>query len=374
MKIIQIIPHLGSGGGERFVVDLSNELAERGHEVILCTLLTLEGDLGFYVPQVSSRVRLVSLNKGLGLSFAAMWNFAKLVKREMPDVIHSHLNTPPYIALAELFLCKGVHTVHNDAQKEASDRINQIARKLLFKLKRSIPVTISAESHRSFVEFYGFDAPLVYNGRNVSPNMEVSEGVKQEFKEYRRTENTRCIVQLARFEPQKRIPMMARVATRLSKDGYDFCILNIGIPSNLQEYNEVMHSKPSCQYILGQKSNPLEYLKEAGAYALSSSFEGLPISLIEALGVGAIPICTPAGGIVDLVENGVNGILASDLEEESFYEAMKRYLSMTEVELEQMRQKAQQSYEPYSMTKCAGEYINLYEQIRDQNQNHSTIT
>lgn len=363
MKIIQIIPHLGSGGGERFVVDLSNELAERGHEVILCTLLTLEGDLGFYLPQVSPKVRLMSLHKGLGLSFKAMWNFAKLVKHEKPDVIHSHLNTPPYIALAELFLCKGVHTVHNDAQKEASDRINRIARKLLFKLNRSIPVTISAESHRSFIEFYGFDAPLVYNGRNISQDMEVSEAVKQEFKEYRRTEKTRCIVQLARFEPQKRIPMMARVASRLAKEGFDFSILNIGIASNLHVYDEVMRAKPSCQYILGQKTNPLEYLKEAGAYALSSSFEGLPISLIEALGVGAVPICTPAGGIVDLVENGENGILAKEFDEESFYEAMRRYLLMTNEELAQMSLKAQQSYAPYSMTKCADNYLNIYQQV-----------
>ena len=48
MKILQVIPHLGSGGAERFVVDLSNELSKQGHEVVLLTFYDLEGKYGFY--------------------------------------------------------------------------------------------------------------------------------------------------------------------------------------------------------------------------------------------------------------------------------------------------------------------------------------
>ena len=38
MKIIQIIYSLSSGGAEKFVVDLSNQLAKMGHDVTLCML------------------------------------------------------------------------------------------------------------------------------------------------------------------------------------------------------------------------------------------------------------------------------------------------------------------------------------------------
>ena len=41
MKIIEFIPQLGSGGGERFTIDLCNELAKR-HEVILVVSHSLE--------------------------------------------------------------------------------------------------------------------------------------------------------------------------------------------------------------------------------------------------------------------------------------------------------------------------------------------
>ena len=38
MRIVQFIYTLGSGGGEKFVVDLSNELCRLGHEVHLITV------------------------------------------------------------------------------------------------------------------------------------------------------------------------------------------------------------------------------------------------------------------------------------------------------------------------------------------------
>ena len=57
MKIIQVIPHLGSGGAERFIVDLSNELVQMGNNVILLTLYDLEGEYGFYKNDINNKVK-----------------------------------------------------------------------------------------------------------------------------------------------------------------------------------------------------------------------------------------------------------------------------------------------------------------------------
>ena len=102
-------------------------------------------------------------------------------------------------------------------------------------------------------------------------------------------ENTKVIVHLARFQEQKNIPMMARVANRLFSEGYNFTLLFIGNTDNEKILEEVKREMPSCAHVLGERHNPLEYLMEAGCFALSSLYEGMPISLIEALGVGALP-------------------------------------------------------------------------------------
>ena len=58
------------------------------------------------------------------------------------------------------------------------------------------------------------------------------------------------------------------------------------------------------------------------AYELCSSNEWMPISLIEAIGVGCIPVCTPVGGIVDGVHNGENGCLSEAIGEEAYFLAV----------------------------------------------------
>lgn len=365
MKIFEIIPQLSSGGAERFVVDLCNELSEK-HEVTLVVLHSVE-KFGFYRDELSSKVKVVSMNKRMGFDMSLMWRMMWMIKEEKPDIVHTHLNGVVYTALSAVINRRVVHchTVHNTADKEAgSSFVCHVVRRMAFKYHLSMPITISEESQRSFEDYYGIDAPLIDNGRNVPADLALSASVVDEFKKYRRTDKTRVLVCLARMYPVKRHTLLAKVTARLYAEGYDFTVLAIGSTSQIDIVEEVKGLKSDNFYILGERKNPLEYLKAADAYALCSSYEGLPISLIEALGVGAVPVCTPVGGIVNLVHDGENGILAAGLEEDDYYNAMKRFLDLDDEALCAMSKKAKESYVPFSMTECAQKYVSLFEKLR----------
>lgn len=365
MKIFEIIPQLSSGGAERFTIDLCNELSKK-HEVTLVVLHSVE-KFGFYADELASNVRLVSMDKRMGFDISLLFRLWRLIKKEKPDVVHTHLNGIIYISLSAAINRRVVycHTVHNTADKEAgSSFVCRGVRRLLFKTKLSIPITISEESHRSFLDFYGIDAPMIDNGRNIPMNLKLSANVVDEFKTYRRSDKTRVLVCLARMYPVKRHTLLAKVTAQLYDEGYDFTVLAIGSTSQTDIVEEVKGLKSENFYILGERKNPLEYLKAADAYALCSSYEGLPISLIEALGVGAVPVCTPVGGIVNLVHDGENGILAAGLEEDDYYNAMKRFLDLDDEALCAMSKKAKESYAPFSMTECAQKYVSLFEKLR----------
>lgn len=363
MKVIQVIPHLGSGGAERFVVDLSNELVRKGHDVMLLTFYDLEGKYGFYKNDIDERVKLLSLHKSVGFSIKCLWQTFNIIQKERPDIIHSHISSLQYTILPQLFIAKGVHTVHNEAQLEVSSKFEIVLRKFAFRYNVIQPVTISPESHDSFVKFYGKEVPLITNGRSVYGNIIVSKETKEEINGYRTSQNTKVIVQVARFQPQKNIPMMARVASRLYDEKHDFVLLFIGSTENKEIADEVKRQMPPSAHILGERTNPLEYLKEADAFALSSLYEGMPISLLEALAVGAVPICTPVGGIPDVVKDGENGFLSADNTEDSYYETMKKFLNTDCSTLNNMRQKAKASFAPYSMSECADRYLQLYNNL-----------
>ena len=93
---------------------------------------------------------------------------------------------------------------------------------------------------------------------------------------------------------------------------------------------------------------------------LPSIWEGLPVTLLEALSVGCIPICSPVGGIPDVVKDGENGYLSVSCGEEDYYSTMKRFLSLSEDELSLLQQRCKKSFETFDIEKTSKSYLELY--------------
>lgn len=383
MKIVEIIPHLTSGGAERFTVDLCNELAVR-HEVWLVLFFPLENKgLHFLLPEVSGKVHLLSLNKHQGFDLGLVWKIRKAITHISPDIVHCHINSLEYVAPARLLGQQGsrwYYTVHSDARYDAGRGIVNYIRRYAIRHRLLTPVTISDASLRSFRHFYGYDTAMIRNGRNTSPFQgergglpSPSMGTEGVFN----GDRGGLLISLARFSPVKRQDMLARIAKRLENEGYQFRLQLIGQHQDKEMLDAVNHAiscSPSHSgqsrgsvliEIVGEVSNPLDYLAQADAFCLCSSNEGMPISLIEAMAMGAVPVCTPVGGIVNIVKDGVNGFLSADTTEEAYYTALKRFLDTPKEKIKAMSAQAMQAAQPYSMEECAKQYEQLFQQPVD---------
>lgn len=364
MKIVEIIPHLTSGGAERFTVDLCNELAER-YEVRLVLFFPLEDTgLHFLLPEVSRNVHVVALNKHKGFDLGLVWKIRKTIKDISPDIVHCHVNSLEYVALARMFgqdRCRWYYTVHSDARYDAGQGIVNRIRRYAIRHKLLTPVTISEESLNSFRSYYGYETSMIPNGRCIpkTPSLRGRAG-------------ERLLVSLARFSQVKRQDMLARIAKRLESEGYNFKLQFVGQHQDKKMYDAVMkaiNKAPSTLgegrggasiEIVGEVNNPLDYLAEADAFCLCSSNEGMPISLIEAMAMGAVPVCTPVGGIVNVVNDGINGFLSDDITEEAYYKALKRFLDTPKDKIKEMSVQAVQAAQPFSMEECAKKYEQLF--------------
>ena len=110
-------------------------------------------------------------------------------------------------------------------------------------------------------------------------------------------------------------------------------------------------------HFLGEKDNVNDYMMCSDAFCLSSQYEGLPISLLEAFSYGLTPICTPVGGIPDVITDGVNGYLSCGMDVKDYVNAIKRFMDNP------MECDKQVSFykDNYSMDVCAKEYEKLFE-------------
>lgn len=359
-KIVEIIPHLNSGGAERFVVDLSNGFTEK-NQVIIVVLYSINNNW-FYLKELSKNITVISLNKKQGFDVSIIPKLFKLLKNLRPNIVHIHLRGLDYALIPSLFLfnIKFFYTVHSDAYYDSNNLITRFYRWIFFKTRLIIPVTISNESRKSFQKAYGILPNMIFNGRAFT-KLENVEKIEEEIKSYYKTSNTKVFLNVASIQPIKNQLMLAKVIKRLVEEGNDVILLIIGRNSCPAIIETINNLKCNNIYYLGEKEDPRLYMLFSDAICLSSIQEGMPITIIEAFSVGVMPICTPVGGIINMITDGFNGFLSKSFEENDYYDTLKRFLSFNNSYLQVIKKNCSDSISNYEMKKCVDNYLNLFE-------------
>lgn len=366
MRIVQLVFTLGSGGAAKFVVNLSNELAEMGHDVTVVQLRNdqiEEFDIHFNRKFLSENVGYVNLGLTRGYTLRKSLAVMRAITQLSPDIVNSHINLLPYYY--PMSLCqskiKFVHTLHNLAEKETSNRIQQKINRWFYKNKYIVPVTISDECRESFIKLYGvYDVDRVNNGCPIAKKTEDFVKVDKEIKSYKKSPQTKVFLHVARFGEAKNQSMLVSAFNKLVAEGRDIILIIIGDGFDSTEGKHLKDTACDRIHFLGVKSNVSDYLLNSDYFVMSSFWEGLPISLIEAMSVGLIPISTPAGGIVNVIKDEINGFLSQNFSEQSFINAIKRGL---EIPID--KRIVIESYQKgFSMTQCALEYEKIYARMQ----------
>jgi glycosyltransferase involved in cell wall biosynthesis len=361
MRILQISYSLVSGGAERLVVDLANELSRQGHDVSLCILLddTID-NFGFYKCEISEKVNYLNLKMPVGLRLTTIAVIFKLIKRVKPQIVHCHLNLVNYVfPLTFIFpQIKFFQTIHSDAEKEVRNRLEYWIRRYFYTNYKMKAITISAETSRSFIAYY-HTSPFkeIYNGRVKPEPSEVYSAVKKEIQNIKDKGDT-VFLHVGSCFVAKNQRMLIETFNRVIHNGKQVVLFIIGSGFDSEEGKRLRSLACNKIFFLGEKHNVSDYLLTADAFCLSSTYEGMPISLIEALACGCIPICTPVGGMINTIKNGETGYLSKSVSENDYYFSILSYLeNKDQVKKEDL---IQYYLNHFSIEECANKYLSFY--------------
>ncbi len=370
MKILHLIPSLRGGGIKTLVCVLANEMVREGHEVTICTISRPE-NTDYAYTWLDKRVKSRNLGKiSIGFSLRELIKVVLFIKREPYDIINIHSYFYYYIFAILLLHSKVTffYTVHNDAYQENTKWDKKVLwfKRWCFKHKWLHPITISKESKRSFYELYKCESTIIYNG--ISPIEFIPD--RKILNPYKNTHKTKVFVHLGRITTQKNQVVLSKVFERLIKDGYDVKLLIIGKIQDEQIYQSIKaYISERIQY-LGERSDAVLLLSGAEALCLPSLWEGMPMTILEALSVGCPVIASPVGGIPEAIQDGYNGMLSHDSSEEQFHSIMVRFLNMSEEQIMQMRENAKKSFAQYNIESTAKQYIETYVSVLNRNNQH----
>lgn len=309
---------------------------ENGHRVGLVTapeprIVSEAEKLGAHVFPNSHFVRRVNALDDL----RALWVVLKSVREFGPDIISAHSTKAGYAArFAGAILRKPVvFTVHGWAFGEGRGRWQTKALATMERLAAVVTAKIICVSDydRNIALRHGIASSeklvLIRNGVDARPFLNADSGiVRAEFNLGQRP----VIAMVARLVPQKD-PLTLLQACKILKG--DFALLVAG-DGDLQDKMRGFVSDGDLEhsiFLLGERKDIPQILAASDVFVLSSRWEGLPYTIIEAMISGLPVVATHVGGVPELVEDGVTGFLVPPGNPGALAQALQRVLDDSEL-------------------------------------------
>lgn len=118
-------------------------------------------------------------------------------------------------------------------------------------------------------------------------------------------------VSSGRFAEQKRFDRVIQTAKRLKTEKVDFCWVIVGNGDQFEQIEKAIREENLSDVVVltGGLNNPFPVVRVCDVFVLTSQFEAHPMVANEALLLGKPVITTNYESALEVVENGVNGLI-----------------------------------------------------------------
>jgi glycosyltransferase involved in cell wall biosynthesis len=374
VNIVLLVSSMGSGGAERVASTLVNAWAKRGDTVTL--VLTFSGRGACFYP-LADGVRLIYLadlagpnRRGVRGYAARLSALRALIRNCEPDVVISFLTN---VNLAAILASAGLRVPvivceHNDPSADGRSRFWRVACRLAYphaslvtlltesaaaRFRQTVPsvrrvAVMPNPLPRELFEMSG--APLVSDGGYLSAA----------------TDRPRRLVSVGRLHEQKQYDVL--IAAFASLAGafaqWELWIWGDG-PERAELEAQIAAAGLSGRVFLpGKTASPWTEMARSDVFALSSRFEGLPMALMEAMGLGVATIALDCrSGPRELMRNGIDGLLVPAGDMHALEQGLRRLFADDTLRAELGRRAAHSIRERYSVDAVLRLWDELFERV-----------
>jgi glycosyltransferase involved in cell wall biosynthesis len=325
------------GGTKRHLHELSVGLHARGwHVEVACPRVRAEahGDTSFWddlsVAGIPLRPLPMERKVASRVNVEAIGTLARMIREASPriDVVHAHSAIGGAVARLAVLVAglwgrrpAVVYTPHGFAFLDGSPA----RRRGFLAVERILGLTtdrvIGVSPTEAEVAWLRRVVPreravAIPNGIDPTTMPTSADGVRARAEEG--WDTSPVVMTVARMTPQKDPSTWLRVAARIAASRSDVRFVWVWGGETAQEVRDEAHRLGIADRVdfVGYRPDARRLVAGANVFLLTSRFEGLPYSLIEALAVGVPVVATDVTGTRDVVRHGVTGLLspAGDVE------------------------------------------------------------
>lgn len=137
---------------------------------------------------------------------------------------------------------------------------------------------------------------------------------------------------------------------------------------NLKDLTRSLGLSGTTRFLGAKTQEDLRTLyQQAKVVVFPSRNEGLPLGILEACARGAISVATKVGGIVEVIEDGINGFLVDSDSPEAFAAGILRALRLSTDEKQRISQSARNTVEKrFQRSMMVDTYVQLFQKLIDK--------
>lgn len=323
MRVLVLTKGLAVGGAE-VLIETSSRCWDRDN--FDYHLAFLDPRLDELAPRMTDRgLSVVALR---GISPGGFVALRGLIRRLQPDLIHAHL---PVAGVMARVLAKGTPVVYTEHNVVHSYRpATRYANRLTYRANTAV-IAVSAAVRDSVAGYPGPSPVVIPNGIEFS----VPTATRQEVR--RRLDvpsDSTLIVHVGHVRPGKGHRNLIDAFRIVHDHVPEAILLSMGAYQDaaLRRDLEAFETTTDGAFrSLGFRTDVRDILGAADMFVNPSEVEGLPLTVLEAMSASVPVVATRAGGVPEVVENGISGLLVQINDSGALASAMLELLSMPDV-------------------------------------------
>jgi glycosyltransferase involved in cell wall biosynthesis len=359
---------LAYGGAETQLVHLATQLKARGWEVCI---ISITPPMAFVEQLEGSGIWVVSLETTRKHPTALLRAYVKtvrLLRSWRPEILHCHMVHANLLGRATRLLCQTpvlISTAHNIYE---GGKLREIAYRLTDPLT-DLTTFVSLAGAERYLQIGavprhkpGLVIPNGVDTGEFCPNLEARMTLRRNAS----LDNHFVWLSVGRLEEQKNYTHMLQAFAQVVPE-YPDAILLIAGEGPLSLELEVLAKRLGLNeraHFLGIRKDVPELMNAADAYIMSSSWEGMPMVLLEASATELPIVATSVGGNREVVVDNESGFLVPAHNPEALARAMRHTMSLPEAARKRMGEAGRRYVEQhYSLEHVIDRWEDLYTEL-----------
>lgn len=311
IKILHIIKSLGRGGAEMLLPETLKLHDTSKFEFHYIYFLPWKDQMVEEIKNAGGAVKCLNASNNFKI-LKRSGKVIKYIKENKIDLIHCHLPWAGFLGRLVHYKI-GIPTVYSEHNmQERYHKITAVLNKLSFNYQ-NLALGVSEDVTKSIKENINPNIPVVtlLNGVNTKSFKRTSNDLVR--KDLNIPANAVVLGNVAVFRFQKRLIEWLRVFHKISQSNSNVYGIIVGAgPLEEEIKNEWSRlNLESKVFFPGLKTEVKPYFEAFDIFMMSSSFEGLPIALLEAMSMNCAIVSTDAGGIKEVIRDQKDGLLCS---------------------------------------------------------------